>query len=56
MLDKKLDEELADILEVLYARAKERGYSIEELDYARVERQKHVAGLMKKILKCVNTD
>ena len=50
MLDKKLDEELAeyhqeqnieelaDLLEVLYATAKARGYSIEELDHVRVEK------------------
>lgn len=52
MLDKKLDEELAeyhqeqnleelaDLLEVLYATAKARGYSIEELEQVRVEKQK----------------
>ena len=62
MLDKKLDEELAeyhqeqnieelaDLLEVLYARAKARGYSIEELDHVRVEKQKSRGGFDKKIL------
>ena len=67
MLDKKLDEELAeyhqeqnieelaDLLEVLYATAKARGYSIEELEHARVEKQKARGGFDKKILlKAVN--
>ena len=69
MLDKKLDEELAeyhqeqnieelaDLLEVLYATAKARGYSIEELDHVRVEKQKACGGFDKKILlKSVNSD
>ena len=62
MLDKKLDEELAeyhqeqnieelaDLLEVLYATAKARGYSIEELEQVRVEKQKARGGFDKKIL------
>ena len=62
MLDKKLDEELAeyhqeqnieelaDLLEVLYATAKARGYSIEELEYVRIEKQKARGGFDKKIL------
>jgi predicted house-cleaning noncanonical NTP pyrophosphatase (MazG superfamily) len=62
MLDEKLDEELveyhkdpnieelADLLEVLYATAKARGYSIEELDHVRVEKQKARGGFDKKIL------
>ena len=61
MLDKKLDEELAeyheeqnveelaDLLEVLYATAKARGYSIEELERVRVEKQKARGGFDKKI-------
>ena len=66
MLDKKLDEELAeyhkeqnieelaDLLEVLYATAKARGYSLEELGQVRVEKQKSRGGFDKKILlKCV---
>ena len=69
MLDKKLDEELteyhqeqnieelADLLEVLYATAKVRGYSIEELEQVRVEKQKARGGFDKKILlKSVNCD
>ena len=62
MLDKKLDEELAeyhreknieelaDLLEVLYATAKARGYSIEELEQVRVDKQKARGGFDKKIL------
>ena len=61
MLDKKLDEELAeyhqeqnieelaDLLEVLYATAKARGYSIEELERVRLEKQKVRGGFNKKI-------
>ena len=62
MLDKKLDEELAeyhqeqnieelaDLLEVLYATVKARGYSIEELEHVRVAKQKARGGFNKKIL------
>ena len=62
MLDRKLDEELAeyhkeqnieelaDLLEVLYATAKARGYSIEELEQVRVEKQKARGGFDEKIL------
>ena len=62
MLDKKLDEELAeyhqeqnieelaDLLEVLYATAKARGYSIEELEQIRVEKQKARGGFEGKVL------
>lgn len=69
MIDKKLDEELAeyhqeqnieelaDLLEVLYATAKARGYSIEELEHVRVEKEKVRGGFDKKILlKSVNSD
>ena len=69
MLDMKLDEELAeyhqeqnieelaDLLEVLYATAKARGYSIEELEQVRVEKQKARGGFDKKILlKSVTED
>ena len=62
MLDKKLDEELAeyhkdqnieelaDLLEVLYAVAKARGYSLEELYQVRDEKQKSRGGFDRKIL------
>ena len=43
-------EELADLLEVLYATAKARGYSIEELEQVRVEKQKARGGFDKKVL------
>ena len=61
MLDKKLEEELAeyhqeqnieelaDLLEVLYATAKARGYSIEELEQVRVDKQKARGGFAMKI-------
>ena len=62
MLDKKLGEELAeyykeqnieelaDLLEVLYATAKAKGYSIEELEQLRIEKQKVRGGFDKRIL------
>ena len=62
MIDNKLDEELAeyhtdqnieelaDLLEVLYATAKARGYSIEELEQVRVDKQQVRGGFDKKIL------
>ena len=62
ILDEKLDEELAeyhqeknieelaDLLEVLYATAKAKGYSIEELEHVRFEKQKARGGFDKKIL------
>ena len=42
-------EELADLLEGLYATAKARGYSIEELEQVRVEKQKVRGGFDKKL-------
>ena len=62
MLDKKLDEELAeyhqeqnieelaDLLEVIYAATKARGYSIEDLEKVRAEKAKKRGGFDKKIL------
>ena len=62
MLDKKLEEELleyktdqtieelADLLEVLYATAKARGYSIKRLGQVRVEKKKARGAFEKKIL------
>lgn len=62
MLDKNLDEELAeyrqeqnieelaDLLEVLYATAKARGYLVDELNHVRIETQKARGGFDKKIL------
>lgn len=67
MLDKKLDEELAeyhkeqnieelaDLLEVLYATVKAKGYSIEDLEQVRIEKQKARGGFEKKMfLKSVS--
>ena len=62
MLDRKLDEELAeyhqdqtleelaDLLEVVLAAAKARGYSVERLYQVRDEKQKARGGFDKKIL------
>ena len=62
MADAKLDEELAeyhkeqnleelaDLLEVLYAAAIARGYSVEELEDCRIKKQKERGGFEKKIL------
>ena len=62
MIDKKLDEELAeyhkdqnieelaDLLEVIYAATKARGYSIEELEKVRTEKAERHGGFDKKIL------
>ena len=47
--DKNL-EELADLLEVIYAATKARGYSIEELEKVRVEKVEKRGGFDKKIL------
>lgn len=61
MIDAKLDEELteyhkdknieelADLLEVIYAAAKARGYSLEELERVRVAKVKKRGGFEKKI-------
>ncbi len=62
MIDAKLDEELseyhndrnveelADMLEVIYAAAVARGYSIEELEKVRAEKAEKRGGFAKKIL------
>ena len=62
MIDAKLDEELAeyhkdqnieelaDLLEVIYAAAAARGYSIEELEAVRVEKARKRGGFEKRIL------
>ena len=69
MIDAKLDEEvaeyheeqnleeLADVLEVLYAAAKARGYSIEELERCRLEKRENRGGFDERIfLKSVTRD
>ena len=62
MLDKKLDEELAeyqqeksleelaDLLEVLYAAAEARGHSLKELEQVRAEKKDKRGGFAEKIL------
>lgn len=62
MIDKKLEEELAeyhkdknleelaDLLEVIYAATKARGYSIKDLEKIRAEKAKKRGGFDKKIL------
>lgn len=62
MIDAKLDEELteyhkdqnleelADLLEVLYAATKARGYSLEELENLRKEKSEKRGAFEKKIL------
>lgn len=62
MIDKKLDEELAeyhkdknieelaDLLEVIYAATKARGYSIEALEKVRAEKAEKRGEFYKKIL------
>ena len=62
MIDKKLNEELAeyhedqnieelaDLLEVIYAATKARGYSIEDLEKVRVKKEEKRGGFDKKIL------
>ena len=43
-------EELADLLEVIYAAARARGYSIEELERMRVSKAQERGGFDKRIL------
>ncbi len=43
-------EELADLLEVIYAATKARGYSLEQLEAVRVEKAAKRGGFEKKIL------
>ena len=62
MLDAKLDEELAeyhkeqnieelaDLVEVIYAAAQARGYSIEELEQMRIKKSDERGGFKEKIL------
>lgn len=42
-------EELADLLEVIYAVAEARGYSISELERARIEKKAARGGFAKKL-------
>ena len=49
MIDKKLDEELADLLELIHAAAMARGYTIGDLEAVRAEKSKSRGGFEKKI-------
>lgn len=50
MLDSKLDEELADLLEVLRACALARGYTLEELEEERAAKAAARGGFSQKLL------
>ena len=62
MIDAKLDEELveyhkdqnieelADLIEIIYAAAAARGYTIEQLEQVRAEKAEKRGGFQKKIL------
>ena len=50
LLDAKLDEELADLLEVICACAKARGYTVAELESVRAEKAARRGGFDRKIL------
>ncbi len=50
MLDAKLDEELADLLEVIYACAVAHGYSVAELEKVRADKAVKRGGFIKRIL------
>ncbi len=62
MVDAKLDEELAeyhkdqnleelaDLIEVIYAAAKARGYTLEQLEAVRAAKEKQRGGFEKKLL------
>ena len=62
MIDAKLDEELAeyhkdqnieelaDLMEVIYAAAAARGYTIEQLEQVRADKAEKRGGFLKKIL------
>ena len=43
-------EELADLMEVIYAAAKARGYSVEELETVRAQKAEKRGAFEKKIL------
>lgn len=68
MIDKKLDEELseyhkdqnieelADLLEVIYAAAEARGYTVAELEAVRVKKAQKRGAFKDKILLIESTD
>ena len=50
MIDEKLDEELADLLEVIRAAAIARGYTLDELEAVRAAKAEKRGGFEKRIL------
>ena len=50
LLDEKLNEELADLLEVMWAVVKARGWTLEDLERVRAEKAAKRGGFEKKIL------
>ena len=50
LLDQKLNEELADLLEVMQAVVKARGWTLEELEQVRADKSSKRGGFEKKIL------
>ena len=50
LLDQKLNEELADLLEVMQAVVKARGWTLEELEQLRADKAARRGGFEKKIL------
>ena len=50
MIDAKLDEELADLLEVIRAATLARGYTLDELEAIRATKAEKRGGFEKKIL------
>ena len=50
MIDAKLDEELADLLEVIRAAAIARGYSVDELEALRAKKAEKRGGFQERIL------
>lgn len=50
LLDQKLNEELADLLEVMQAVVKARGWTLEDLEHLRVDKAARRGGFEKKIL------
>ena len=50
LLDQKLNEELADLLEVMQAVVKARGWTLEELEQVRADKAAKRGGFEKKIL------
>ena len=50
MVDAKLGEELADLIEVIYAAASARGYTLEQLEAIRAEKATNRGTFEKRLL------